>query len=182
MDRRFFKDVGIIIKRFSYREADRVLTLMTKRHGRITVLAKGVRKMNSRKRGSVELFNVVKIQAVKGKGFHILTEVETLEPLETLRNDLDKVKSAFYLCELIDKMIPEHETNSLVYELLSKSLRGLSNPNADIRVWENYFKHRIVRILGFWPDDRRVPRDINALIANIVEKPITAENGWNLRA
>ena len=78
MRNRSYSTQAIILKRFNYGEADRILTLFTDKHGKITVIAKGVRKPQSRKRGHVELFNHIKAYIVNGKSLGILTEAETI--------------------------------------------------------------------------------------------------------
>ena len=55
--RRTYKTEGIILKRINFGEADRILTSYTKHFGKISLLAKGVRKITSRKGGNIELFN-----------------------------------------------------------------------------------------------------------------------------
>jgi len=76
---RSYKTEGIVLKRINYGEADRILTIYTKRHGKIRAIAKGVRKLTSRKAGSLELFNNVVLFLVKGKNLDIITEAQTVD-------------------------------------------------------------------------------------------------------
>ncbi|MBI2593599.1 DNA repair protein RecO, partial [Candidatus Daviesbacteria bacterium] len=69
---------GIILKRTNFGEADRMLTVLTKNLGKITVIARGVRKITSRRAGNVELLNVVKLGLFKGKGY-TLTEAQSVQ-------------------------------------------------------------------------------------------------------
>jgi len=71
---RGFKTEGIVLKRRNFGEADRILTVFTKDRGKISVLAKGVRRITSRRAGNVELLNRVSIFLHQTRGMPILTE------------------------------------------------------------------------------------------------------------
>ena len=74
-----FKTEGIILKRMNYGEADRILTIYTLHHGKIRAMAKGVRKLQSRKAGSLELFNHSVLFLIKGKNLDLVTEAQTID-------------------------------------------------------------------------------------------------------
>jgi len=63
---RSYKAEGIILKRINFSEADKILTIFTKRHGKVRAIAKGVRRLTSRKAGSVELFNQAGLFLLEG--------------------------------------------------------------------------------------------------------------------
>ena len=60
-------DEAIVLKRIEYGEADRILTVLTKNHGKISVIAKGVRKPKSKLAGGIEIFCVNSISYVNSK-------------------------------------------------------------------------------------------------------------------
>lgn len=98
---RSYSDEGIVLARRNFGEADRILSIYTKNHGRISVIAKGIRKTTSKKRGHLEIFSYIKFQVADGRGIGILTEVETLNNFEIVRKDLKKVSLAYFFCEVI---------------------------------------------------------------------------------
>jgi DNA repair protein RecO (recombination protein O) len=71
-----YKTEGIVLARRNYSEADRIISVFSKGWGRISLLAKSVRKPKSRKRPHIEVFSYITFQAVKGKGIDLVTEVE----------------------------------------------------------------------------------------------------------
>ncbi len=83
-----FKTEGIVLKRRNFGEADRILTIFSKERGKITVLAKGVRRITSRRAGNVELLNRTVMYLHQGRGLPILTEATTLEPYQKIKEDL----------------------------------------------------------------------------------------------
>ena len=98
-----YSDEGIVIRRKSFGEADRILTLYTKNHGRVYLIAKGVRKTASRKRGHIEIFNLIRFQAISGHGMDLMTEAEVIDDFVSVRKSLNKISLAYYFMEVIEK-------------------------------------------------------------------------------
>jgi DNA repair protein RecO (recombination protein O) len=123
-----FKTEGIVLKHLNYGEADRILTIFTKHYGKIKVMAKGVRKVTSRKGGNVEAFNHLTIFCARGKKLDILTEATVINSFGDWRRNLGKVGLAYYFCELVDKLTPEAQPNQTVFDLLKGHLGKLAGP------------------------------------------------------
>lgn len=171
---RTYKTEAVILKRTSLGEADRILTVYSKHYGKIKALAKGVRKINSRRGGSVESFNHVALFLVKGKNLDLLTEAQTISSFKAWRKDLLKVGLAFYFCELVDKLTPEGQANQEVFELLKTTLGKIGHQPPRDLVRE--FEETLLEELGFG-----VPSEIKsqvgslkAYIESIVEKEINS--------
>jgi DNA repair protein RecO (recombination protein O) len=118
-----YKTEGIVIKRRNYGEADKILTIFTKRHGKLQVKAPGIRRITSRRSAHVELLNYTAISLYHGKNLPVLTEAKTIEPFSDIKNDLKKVSSAYHVCELIDNLCPDNQENWEVFTLLNDTLR-----------------------------------------------------------
>lgn len=174
-----YKTEGIIIKRLNFGEADKILTVFTKHYGKIHALAKGVRKITSRKGGSVELFNWVTLFLATGKNLDIVTEVQAKDVFSDFRKDLKKVGVAYYFCELVDKLCPERQKNTEAFYLLTRSLRdlggGFKNLQYQSRLVQN-FETKLLEELGFWPRGRTVANlDTKAFIENIIERKLKSQ-------
>src|SRR3989344_5481538 len=124
---RSYKTEGIILKRTNFGEADKILTIFTKRHGKIKVLAKGIRRITSRRSPNVELFNCVTLFVHQGKTFDILTEAQVSNTFSSIRKNLELVGLAYYICELVDGLCAEHQPQQRVYELLLSTLNELDH-------------------------------------------------------
>ena len=111
--------------RRNYSEADRILVVYSKYYGKLSLLAKGVRKPKSRKRGALEVFTHIKFAAARGKNLDIITEVEIIDAFDTVRNDLKKVSLAYYFMEVIDKITREQEKNETLFKLILTYLKKL---------------------------------------------------------
>lgn len=169
-----YKTEGIILKRIDYGEADRILTIYSKHYGKIRALAKGVRKLTSRKAGALELFNHVSLFIAKGKNLDLITEVELVNSSKRWRKNLVRVGVAYYFCELIDKLTPEGQVNREVFELLRRSLVELGEK--DLKPLVLNFQEKLLKELGFGvpPEARQSPQDFQAYIESISEKEIVA--------
>ncbi len=144
---RTLKTEGIVLKRRNFGEADRIVTVFTLQKGKISVLAKGVRRITSRRAGNVELLNRVSMYLFLGKGMPILTEAEGLETYQKLKEDLTLSTYAFHIIELIDKMTAEDQENRILYQHLLEVLRKLSTNPRQILI--RAFEVKILSDLGF---------------------------------
>ena len=117
-----YKTEGIVLKRINFGEADRLLTLYSKHYGKIRALAKGVRRVTSRKGGNLEIFNHVSLFLIHGRNLDLLSEAQVINTYKSWRKELKKIGLAYYLCELVDKLTPEGQENQVVFELLRDSL------------------------------------------------------------
>ena len=167
---RSYRVEGIILKRKDFGEADRILTVFTKYQGKIKVVAKGVRKINSRRAGHVELLNKSIITIHVGK-LPILTEAETISHYSILKSDLKKAGYAFYICELVDGLIAEYQENKAVYNLLELTLYELEIIK-DPRPLIKRFEQEILILLGFWPREQMFLEDSDRFIEDLMERKI----------
>lgn len=144
-----YKTEGIIIKRSDFKEADLLLKVFTREKGKITVIAKGTRKIKSKLAGSLDLFYINKFMLAEGKNFETLCSAETTKRHVFLRNDLEKLGKAYYLGELLDKILPEREPNKKIYEEFTGAMSYLEkDPDLALRI----FELRAFNILGFGPE------------------------------
>ena len=102
---RTFRCQAIVIHRTDFGEADRLLTLFSREHGKIRAIAKGARKPQSRKTGHVELFMRSRFLLARGKDLNIITQADMVEAYPDLRQDLVRTTYASYAVELLNRLI-----------------------------------------------------------------------------
>lgn len=170
---RSYKTEGIIIKRKDFGEADRILTVLTKNQGKIKVVAKGVRKISSRRASHVELLNQSILTIHDGK-MPILTEAETIKHYSILKSDLEKCGFAFYICELIDGLLAEYQENRSAFNLMQDALIRLQT---ETKPWNliSKFEQDLLVSLGFWPKTQLFIEDSDAFIEDIIERKIKSK-------
>ncbi len=147
------KSVGIVVRVRNFGEADRIYTILTKDRGKVSVLAKGVRKIKSKRAGSLDLLNEVNFSFDDKYSIPVLTEVQLLHSFEPIKNDLNKIKSAYIVLELIDKFIEDLDVNEGAYRLLKGALVCLETvENTDTDLMLCYFELKLLESLGYNPE------------------------------
>ncbi len=144
---RGIKIEGIVLRRRNLGEADRILTIFSYQKGKISVLAKGVRRITSRRGGNVELLNRSVMYLHPAKSFLILTEASVLDTYHKLKEDLILSTYAFHIIELVDKLTAENQESRILYEDLVSVLQRLSRNPRQILV--RGFEAKILRSQGF---------------------------------
>jgi DNA repair protein RecO (recombination protein O) len=141
---------GIILRHVDFGEADRILTIFTREAGKVSVIAKGVRKARSRKAGHVEPLTRTNLLLAKGRDLYILTQAEAVEVFTALREDLVLLGYAYYIIELVDRSTAEEEENRLLYNLFGRTITRL-NRGDDPNLVTRYFETRLLDFVGFRP-------------------------------
>jgi DNA repair protein RecO (recombination protein O) len=168
---RNYSSLGIVLSRKNYGEADRILTVITKHYGKKSLIAKGVRKTGSRKRGHLEIFSLISFSASAGRGMDILTEVETVDSYKNIRRNLRKVALMYYFVEVAVRLLNEDEKNEKYFE----TLRHFFNRVKDEKKLKSLRKEFIFNTLtqfGFWPIGKKMEKH-DFVMQNILEKDIS---------
>jgi DNA repair protein RecO (recombination protein O) len=142
---------AIVLSRFDYSEADRILTLITPAGGKIKAIAKGIRRPTSRIGGSVEPFAELRLALAVGRTFDVITQVSVLHPWLRLRDDLVSFGTASYLAELADGTLEERHGAEAVYVLLKRAYEILDGGMAPGRV-ARWFEVHLADELGVRPE------------------------------
>jgi DNA repair protein RecO (recombination protein O) len=124
----------VVLRTLRLGEADRIVTMVTKGHGKVRAVAKGVRRTNSKFGGRLEPLSHVSMQCWQGRELDTVTQVEVLDSFRTVREDLTRVARAFTLLEVVDQMAQERQPNERLYEMLVGALRSLDAADAPLLV------------------------------------------------
>jgi DNA repair protein RecO (recombination protein O) len=141
---------AIVLRHSEMGEADRLLWLYTRHRGKVRAIAKGIRKIRSRKAGHLEPFTRVKLQFARGRNLFIITQAETIDAFLTLREDLTRIGYASYVVELLDRFTYDDDENSSLFQLLADTLSRL-NTEPDHQVPVHYYEIRLLDLLGYRP-------------------------------
>ncbi len=156
--RRYTTD-AIVLSRFDYGEADRILTLITPNDGKLKAIAKGIRRPTSRIGGSLEPFAELHVALARGRTFEVVTQVSVGHAWLNLRDSLESAATAWYIAELADRSLEERHAAEPVYTLLRRAYELLDAGMAPGRVARWYEMH-LADELGVRPEvDRCVECD-----------------------
>jgi DNA repair protein RecO (recombination protein O) len=146
-----FRVEAVVLRHADWGEADRILTLYTRERGKVRAIAKGARKIRSRKAGHLEPFTRVTLQLAKGRDLLIVTQADTLDAYLALGADLVRTGYASYLVELLDRFTYEDESeNQAIFRLLTESLSRIAG-ETDPWLAMRFYEVRLLDLLGFRP-------------------------------
>ena len=148
---RSFRVDAVVLRHSDYGEADRLLTMYTRQLGKTRAIAKGARKIASRKAGHIEPFTYVRLQLAKGRDMFLVTQADTVDAYLPLRDDLVLTSQAAYVMELLDRFTYENDTeNASTFRLLTDTLSRLSKKD-DPWLVTRYYEMRLLDYMGFRP-------------------------------
>jgi len=139
------------LRHSNYAEADRILTIYTRDHGKLKVIAKGIRKIQSRKAGHLEPFTYSTIQLARSHELPIISQAETVLGFPNIHADLDRTAQAALVIELLDRFTFEAEHNSLLFGLVIDTLKRLDT-SEDSFLPVKYYEIHLLDSLGYKPE------------------------------
>lgn len=143
------KTTGVVLKRINFDEADQILTVLTRDFGKISILAKGARRMKSKFCGRLELFYEINLVFFRGRTLHYLNEAEVILTPEIENFDLKTKSVLFYMAEATNKLLPEGQEASTSFDLLIEALRGLNGEEVISEVILYAYLVKLLSHLGF---------------------------------
>ncbi len=156
---RLYVTDAIVLTRFDYGEADRIMTLFTPNLGKLKAIAKGVRRTKSRIGGSLEPLAELRVALARGRTFDVVTQVQVNHAWLRLRDSLESTATAWYLAELADRSLEERHEAEGLYALLRHAYELLDAGMDPGRVARWYEMH-LADELGVRPEvDRCVECD-----------------------
>src|SRR6476469_3264947 len=123
-----YRDEAVVLRTHKLGEADRIVTLLTRQHGRVRAVVKGVRKTSSRWGSRLEPFTHVDLQLAVGRNLDVVTQAETRSPYGNLISaDYDRYTAASVMLETAERLVSEERQPSVQqYLLLVGALRAMT--------------------------------------------------------
>lgn len=150
-----YRTLGLVFKKEDRGETDRLFIFFTKDFGKIEILAKAERKIQSKLRSGLEVFNLVDLEFVQGKRHKTLTNVFLIESFKNIKKDLGRLTIAYKIAEVLDDLVRGEEEDEEIWRLVVDSFKKLDNSSL---FRDNYFLiyylfiWNFFSILGFMPD------------------------------
>lgn len=153
----------MVLKNSNYKDADKLYTLFSPQYGKFTATAKGVRRINSKRLGSLDTLNRAQISFSEShRGVKIIQQAQLVESHKELKKAMSGIAKGLYMAELVHRFFYHdtyaHESAQEVYTLLAKSLQSLNKFYAKypegsfnfvpVRIM-NIFEARLMKILGY---------------------------------
>jgi len=148
-----YRDEAIVLRSHKLGEADRIVTLLTRQHGRVRAVAKGVRKTSSRIGARLEPFSHVDVQFYEGRNLDNISQVEIIDSHgAALAQDYGRWTTAHAMVETAERLTPvEREPSVQQYVLLLSGLRSLVSCEHDAPLILDSYLLRSLSIAGWSP-------------------------------
>ena len=164
-----FKTEALILKRANTGETDRIVTLLSKDHGKIVCVAKGVRKLKSSNRAILEPGNLAQVFLIETKSMPILTQCKLLAEASTARQSLAGISQLSQILEIFDRLFVEDfidEETSLLAFAIHEELLSETKRNDKIKA----LLQELIRALGYQDLKQTAHLNILDYVAEITEK------------
>lgn len=146
-----YRDSAVVLRTYKLGEADRIVVLMTRIHGKVRAVAKGVRRTGSRFGSRMEPGSVVQVQLYEGRGdLDGVSQVETSQAHPRTRGDLSRLGHAAALLEAIDQVAQDREPDARLHDMLVGGLASVEDTNPPAVVAGFYLK--LLAAEGVAPD------------------------------
>ena len=148
-----YRDEGVVLQTHKLSEADRIITLLTREHGKVRAVAKGVRRTTSRIGARLEPFMRADLQLYTGRSLDTVTQVETIDAYaRTIMADYDRYTAGASMLELTNRLVAaEREPALQTYWLLVGALRSLAAGEHAPGLVLDSFQLRALALAGYAP-------------------------------
>lgn len=148
---RISKVKGIIIKEIRTGEADKILTILTTKYGKIQAVAKGARRPQSRLIAGTQFLSFGDFILFKGKELYSIRECNVIESFYDIRNSLDKITYTAHIIDLANEVSEENISYYNLQRLLLNTLFMLSKTDKSPELLTRIFELRLLSIIGLRP-------------------------------
>jgi DNA repair protein RecO (recombination protein O) len=148
---RIRKVEAVVITHKDFGEADRLIRLFSLEHGKLSALAKGARKIRSRKAAHIEPFTYAVLVLARGQSFWIITQADTKDAYPNIRENLIKTVKAAYILELADQLTGDEQPEPGIFHLITDTMKRIDKLQDPFNAVLN-FELRLLDLTGFRPD------------------------------
>jgi DNA repair protein RecO (recombination protein O) len=143
---------GIVLSRTDYGEADRIIHFLTPDQGKITGIAKGVRKSKSRLAGGIELFSVSELSFIVGKSeIYTIISARLFRHYDNIVKELDRTNIAYEFIRAVNKAT-EDNPEPAYFNLLELAFESLDDLTLDATITQLWFRAQLIKLAGHSPN------------------------------
>ncbi len=148
-----YVDEAIVLRTHKLGEADRIITLLTRHHGRVRAVAKGIRRTTSRFGARLEPCSYVEVQLAVGRSLDVITQAETRRPYaEAMYADYGRYTTAAVMLETAERLTAEErEPATQQFLLLVAALRALAEEAHEPGLILDSYLLRSLAVAGYAP-------------------------------
>ncbi|PJE57526.1 MAG: DNA repair protein RecO [Candidatus Portnoybacteria bacterium CG10_big_fil_rev_8_21_14_0_10_38_18] len=154
------KTEAIILKSADSNEVDRLLIVYSEKLGKINISAKGVKKLESKLRYSIESISWVQMILVEGKNILILKDAVIKDQFLKIKKDSEKLKIVGQIADLIDEAIAGQEKDECIWKLILSIFKNINEDKISLKSAISDFEKNLIKLLGYDPEAMKNLKDI----------------------
>lgn len=172
-----YSDIGIVLRGNDSGEADKYITLITHEHGLINCIARGARRISSKKAPHLDVFNIVKFQVGRGENPLYLNQAESTSFYPNIKSDFGKIGICMTIIEILLNTIPANVEDEEIYMSLKSFLDGMEKATGskEINNLGRQFGLYILRHLGYPPPKNANSDNLSTYFESIMNRKIISK-------
>lgn len=147
----YLKTEGIVLREAEYKDNDKLLTVLTREYGRMTLKARGVRGKSSRLKAACQLLTYSEFTLLEYQGYHVITEAEPKQMFPELRDDLELLSLASYFAQVTEVTAQEDSPDPALLALILNALYALCTLHFPQKRVKAAFEFRVACLAGYTP-------------------------------
>ncbi len=149
--------IALVLNRQSYRENDSLVVVYTEKFGKLSLIARGTKKLQSKLAGHLEPINLIDLMIINGRQRDYVGSALTRKAFLNIKGDLNKIYYAGQIITRFKRLIKENQVDQELFFLLNNWLEGLDNYQATFsketgELFLSSFSLRLLSILGYRPE------------------------------
>lgn len=121
------KTEGIVIRTLNYGETNKIITVLTRNHGKIGLMARGAKKTKSKLSSSSQLFFYGNFLYQRGKGLGVLHQADPIDSFRDMKTDIVRMAYSAYLVEFADRITEDHTGYPELYDILIQTIKWIND-------------------------------------------------------
>lgn len=142
---------GIVVRSIDYGEGNKIITVFSKEAGKISMMARGAKKIKSRHSAIAQMFTYGEFIGFKTGSMGTLSNGEIWNAFQGLKEDIHKTAYASYLMEMTDRMLGDNERNAPLFEQLIAALEAMDG-DKDPQVVTHIYELKMLQVAGYMPE------------------------------
>jgi DNA repair protein RecO (recombination protein O) len=172
-----YSDVGIVLRSRDSGEADKFISIITQEHGLINCIARGARRITSKKSPHLDVFNLIKFQVGRGESPLYLNQAESIAFYPNIKSDFGKIGIGMTILEILLNTVPSDVEDQEIFLSLKSFLDGLEKAE-DSKAVNNLgrqFGLYILRHLGYPPPKSPGSDNLSTYFESIMNRKIISK-------
>lgn len=167
---------GFIFKKISLLNRDLIITVFSRELGRVRILAKGIKKLTSRRGPHIETGNLISAVLSKNKEYYFLQETSLISGFSQIKKNQSKFQCLYLFLFVLEKLLPESQKEEKMYKLFKSFMVNLSKGDNYRKIMTDYLNNT-TSLLGYQEKNKSKDLiEISAFIEEIINEKLPSFN------